>query len=36
MEYLVWQYIRELVCPHHIGEPTAHFVLSTIHTSVCP
>jgi len=24
------------VCPHNFGVPTAHFVLSTIHTSVCP
>jgi hypothetical protein len=37
VEYIVWQCnVRELVCPHHIGVPTAHFVLSTVHTSVCP
>ena len=37
MEYIVWQCnVRELVYSHHICVPTAHFVLSTIHTSLCP
>jgi hypothetical protein len=37
MEYIVWQCnVRELVCPHHIGVSTAHFVVSTIHISMCP